>query len=68
VYGFVTMGMLSAGALAITKIDVAPVSATTCVGVICITFTWCSTVLVQLDVTIMISLSSLAQYVEARQS
>ncbi len=66
--GFVAMQMLSVGASAITKIDVAPVSATACVGAICIAFTWCSTVLVQLDATIVISLSLLAQYVEARQS
>jgi hypothetical protein len=61
--GFVAMQMLSAGAPAITKIDVAPVLTTACVGAICIAFGWCLTVLVQLD-----SLSLLTQYVEARQS
>jgi hypothetical protein len=65
---FVAKQMLSAGAPAITKIDVAPVSATACAGAICITFVWCLTVLVQLHATIVISSSSLAQYVEARQS
>jgi hypothetical protein len=66
--GFVAMQMLLAGAPAIMKIDVAPVLATACVGAICIVFAWCSTALAQLEVTIVTSLSSLAQYVEARQS
>jgi hypothetical protein len=65
---FVAMLMLLAGAPAIMKIDVVPVSATACVGAIHIALAWCSTALAQLEVTIVTSLSSLAQYVEARQS
>jgi hypothetical protein len=68
VYGFCCHANVVCRAPAITKIDVAPVSATAYVGAICIAFAWCLTVLVQLDATIMISLSSSAQYVEARQS
>ncbi len=53
--GFVAMRMLLAGAPAITNIDMAQVSATACVGAICIVFGWCLTVVVQFDVTIVIS-------------
>jgi hypothetical protein len=66
--GFVATQMLSAGAPAIMKIDVVPVLATACVGAICIAFAWCLTALAQLEAMIVTSLSSLAQYVEARQS
>jgi hypothetical protein len=64
--GFVAMQMLLAGVPAITNIDMAPVLATTCVGAICIAFAWCSTAVVQFDVTIVILLLSVAQCVEAR--
>ncbi len=67
-YGFCRHANVVCGGTSITKIDVAPVSATACIGAICIAFAWCSTVLVQLDATIVISSSSSAQYVEARQS
>jgi hypothetical protein len=66
--GFVATRILLAGVPAITNIDVAPVLATACVGAICIAFAWCSTVVVQFDAMIVISLSLLAQYVEARHS
>ncbi len=66
--GFVAMQMLLAGAPAITNIDVAPVLATACVGVICIAFGWCSTVVVQFDATIVILSSLLVQCVEVRHS
>ncbi len=42
--------------------------ATACAGAIRITFAWCLAALAQLEATIVTSLSSLAQYVEARQS
>ncbi len=66
--GFVAMQMLLAGVPAITNIDVAPVSATACVGAICIAFAWCSTVVVQFDATIVISLLLAAQHVKARHN
>ncbi len=66
--GFVAMQMLLTGAPAIMKIDVGPVSATACVGAICIAFAWCSTALAQLEAMIVTLSSSLAQYVEAKQS
>ncbi len=66
--GFVAMQMLLAGVPAITNIDMAPVLATTCVGAICIAFAWCLTVVVQFDVTIMISLLAAAQCVEGMHS
>ena len=66
--GFFAMQILLAGPPAITNIDVAPVLATACVGAICIGFMWCSTVVVQFDAMIVISLSLLAQYAEARHS
>jgi hypothetical protein len=66
--GFVAMQMLSPGVPAIMKIDVAPVLATACVGAICIAFAWCLTALAQLEAMIVTLLSSLDQYVEARQS
>jgi hypothetical protein len=66
--GFIAMQMLPAGAPAIMKIDVAPVLATACVGAIRIAFAWCSTALAQLEATIVTSLPSSAQCVEARQS
>ncbi len=66
--GFVAMRMLMAGAPAITNTDVAPVSATACVGVICIAFAWYSTEVVQFDATIVISSSLAALCVKARHN
>ncbi len=66
--GFVATQMLLAGVPAITNIDVVPVLATACVGVICIAFECCLTEVVQFDVMIVILSSLLAQCVEARHN
>jgi hypothetical protein len=66
--GFVATQMLLAGAPAITNTDVVPVSETACVGAICIAFAWCSAVVAQFDVTIVILLLLVAQCVEARHN
>ena len=52
--------MLCAGAPAITKTDVAPVSAIACVGLMHIAFASCGVTVVQLEAMTVISLSSIA--------
>ena len=60
VIGFVATGMLCAGALAITKTDVAPVSAIACVGSMHIAFARCGVEVVQLEATTVMLSSSIA--------
>ena len=56
VIGFVTTWMLCARALAITKTNVAPVSAIACVGLMHIAFARCRVAVVQLEATTVMSL------------
>ena len=58
VMGFLTKRILCDAAPAITKTDVAPVSAIVCVGSMHIAFARCGTVVVQLEATTGMSSSS----------
>ncbi len=62
VIGFVATQMLCIGAPAITKTDVAPVSASTCVGSMHIVFARCGVAVAQLDVTTVMSSLLIACY------
>ena len=57
--GFLAKRMLYAGAPAITKMDVVPVSAITCVRSMRMAFVWCGMEVVQFEATTVMSLSLL---------